>query len=78
MNGWVDIWAVDLISRCSSSSGATINARDEVGRTALWYAVSQDGNVEALQMLLNYGADVNVGDERDLRTPLHVSRDGDL
>ena len=52
-----------------------MNCRDEVGRTPLWYAVSQDGNVEALRMLIDAGANVDIDDKREKRTPLHVCAD---
>lgn len=54
-NGHPEI--VNLLLR----NGANANAKDSIGRTPLHYA-SELGQDDSLEMLLNHGADPNIGD----------------
>jgi hypothetical protein len=58
---------VEEVERCMES-GAPIDARDDLGGTALKLA-SENGHLEIVQYLLEMGADVNAKDNRG-RTPL--------
>jgi ankyrin repeat protein len=51
--------------------GADVNARDQTGRTALWFAAER-GNVEAVKLLLAAHADVNARDRAE-RSSLDVA-----
>lgn len=44
-------------------NGADINARDKTGLTPLWYLIQKDGNFEAVQLFLNFDADVYLMNE---------------
>lgn len=52
--------------------GADVHSVEELGRTPLWVAASEDGHLDAIVCLLEAGADVNMTDRREKRTPLHV------
>ncbi|XP_037681141.1 2-5A-dependent ribonuclease [Choloepus didactylus] len=63
---------VDALKVLLDEMGAAVNARDNMGRNALIYALmsSREENVEAIaRLLLDHGADVNVRGERG-KTPL--------
>ncbi|KAK2141746.1 hypothetical protein LSH36_1049g00067 [Paralvinella palmiformis] len=57
--------------------GADVHSIEELGRTPLWVAASEDGHHGAIVCLLEAGADVNLRDRREKRTPLHVRRYAD-
>ena len=61
-----------------SAAGAGLEARDVLGRTALWHAASEDGHLPHLQRLLTCGASVNAVDAKDKFTPLQVGDRGSL
>lgn len=52
--------------------GANIEATDDEGRTALWWA-ARAGNYIALEILLRHGADPNKADRRHGITPLIIA-----
>jgi hypothetical protein len=56
--------------------GATVNARDALGRTPLLLAVAQN-RPEAVRLLLARGADPNAADNAGV-TPLRLAKDKDL
>ncbi|HEY2783226.1 MAG TPA: ankyrin repeat domain-containing protein [Steroidobacteraceae bacterium] len=56
--------------------GATVNARDALGRTPLLLAVAQN-RLEAVRLLLARGADPNVADNAGV-TPLQLAKDKGL
>uniref|UniRef100_A0A8C3XBA8 Ribonuclease L n=1 Tax=Catagonus wagneri TaxID=51154 RepID=A0A8C3XBA8_9CETA len=63
---------VDVVKILLHKMGAEVNARDNMGRNALIYALlnSDDGKVKAItRLLLDHGADVNVRGEGS-KTPL--------
>ena len=53
--------------------GADVNIQDEMGRTALWTAVSKDDRGHIVNALLNGGCLVNLRDDREKRNPLQVN-----
>ena len=53
-------------------AGCELNARDSHGCTALWSAVSTDGHVAHVKLLIQAGADVTIADTQDNRSPLQV------
>lgn len=61
------------LSDVLQASTAQIDQQDWVGATPLWWASAQ-GNTLAIQTLLAFGADQNIGAAMS-QTPLHVARD---
>src|SRR5205823_3608645 len=55
--------------------GADVNARNEIGVTALWIAAS-NGKREVAELLIDRGADVNARDGIWYQTPLSLSLGG--
>jgi outer membrane protein assembly factor BamB/ankyrin repeat protein len=55
--------------------GADVNAKNEIGITALWIAASK-GKLEVIDLLLERGADVNARDGIWYQTPLSMSLGG--
>ncbi|CDW78142.1 ankyrin repeat family protein [Stylonychia lemnae] len=53
-------------------SGCNVNLRDKLGRAAIHFACEQ-GQDDTLQLLIQHGADCNVQDIDDLKTPLHFA-----
>ena len=53
--------------------GVTVNARDNVGCTALHFAARKNLNPEVIEALLNAGAEVNAQDKYGGWTPLHFA-----
>ena len=43
-------------------SGADVNAKDKISRTALMFAAKRNSNVEVIENLINAGADINAKD----------------
>src|SRR5207245_2890679 len=54
------------------ANGAEVNAKNEIGVSALWIAVS-NGKSEVIELLVKHGADVNVRDGIWYMTPLSMS-----
>ena len=50
-------------------AGANVNAKDQVGWTALMYAGAQNSNPDVITVLIKNGADVNAADQEE-QTPL--------
>ena len=53
--------------------GVTVNARDNVGCTALHFAARKNPNPEVIKALLDAEAEVNVQDKHGYWTPLHFA-----
>ena len=53
-------------------AGAEVDVGDMYGRTPLWRAVSEDGRVDKVKVLLAAGADPQVHDVQGKWTPLQV------
>jgi len=58
-----------LIMEILINAGADIESRDDLGRTALWWAVC-DGNNQSVELLLQHGANTEAVDELLGRTAL--------
>ena len=52
--------------------GADVNAKNEIGVSALWVATSK-GKLDVIELLVKRGADVNVRDGIWYQTPLSMS-----
>jgi outer membrane protein assembly factor BamB len=61
--------------RAALDGGADVNARNEIGVTALWIAASK-GKLEVIDLLLGRGADINARDGIWYQTPLSISLGG--
>src|SRR5947209_8712558 len=55
--------------------GADVNARNEIGITALWIAAG-NGKSDVVEVLLEHGADVNARDGIWYQTPLSLALGG--
>nr|WP_309687438.1 ankyrin repeat domain-containing protein [Armatimonas sp.] len=80
-HSWTTLWGAAALGYAKIvkrflESGATVNQRDEWGRTALWWAV-HERRFEIAERLLAFGANPDQGDETGIG-PLHLSiRRGD-
>ena len=61
--------------KAALDAGADVNAKNEIGVTALWIATSK-GKLEVVELLLDRGADVNARDGIWYQTPLSLSLGG--
>jgi ankyrin repeat protein len=52
--------------------GVDVDSLDKTGRTPLWVAASEDGRDSFITCLVEGGADIQLCDRREKRTPLHV------
>lgn len=59
--------------RALIAAGADLNIRDDTGHSPLWAAVMEDGNIAAVQSLIEANCDVNLPDNREKKTPVQVS-----
>ncbi|KRW98286.1 Ankyrin repeat-containing domain [Pseudocohnilembus persalinus] len=60
------------ILRTLLENGGNVNARDNEGKTCLWYA-SHQGKSRIIPILLKNNADINISDYENLQTPLDVA-----
>jgi len=61
--------------RLLCEANADVNVRDLIGRSALWLAVSKDGRISQVKVLLrNKICELNYADKREKRTALQVRR----
>lgn len=58
--------------RIALNLGADINATDEIGLTALHWAVKED-HIDMVKYLISHGANVNITSPHSLETPLHTA-----
>src|SRR5688572_13345627 len=61
--------------RAALDAGADVNAKNEIGVSALWIAASK-GKLDVIELLLDRGADVNARDAIWYQTPLSMSLGG--
>ncbi|MEL3909513.1 MAG: ankyrin repeat domain-containing protein, partial [Treponema sp.] len=66
--GWRALGAAEVVLQKTRDSGLLIGAKNAAGKTAL-HVAAQHGDIPFLNLLLAYGADVNIED-REGKTPL--------
>jgi hypothetical protein len=71
LSGMIQINFRDMQDASDLAEEKRINDSDKFGRTALWWA-ARHGNINALQKLIDQGADINIADI-DGESPLHAA-----